>query len=368
MAVETKIQWCDHTFNPWRGCTKVAAGCTNCYADAQAKRNPGVLGIWGDDGTRVVASESMWQQPIKWDAAAAGDGVRRRVFCASLADVFEDWRGPMVSHDEGRLFVNPDGDWMLTEFEVRRPPFGSRFVTMQDVRQRLFRLIDKTPHLDWLLLTKRPENIRRMWQTYFPGGYIPEAGAMNQEGPRHNVWLITSVANQADADRNIPHLLKCRDLSPVLGVSAEPLVGPVDFTTIAIPRDDDPKYVDMYLDSLKGRFPYRPELSNHGLDWVIVGGESGPRARPCHVEWIWSIVLSCRAAGVPCFVKQLGSHCVTSNVNMLDWPPGVRFVETNQVKGAAAARVMLDDLKGGDPSEWPEELRVRQRPMAREVV
>jgi protein gp37 len=107
MAENTKIQWATHTFNPWRGCAKIAPGCANCYADAQSKRNPGTLGVWGPNGTRVVASEAMWREPLKWNKAAAcletfdcnaGDHsdccpqkVRDRVFCASLADVFEDW-------------------------------------------------------------------------------------------------------------------------------------------------------------------------------------------------------------------------------------------------------------------------------------
>lgn len=90
MGENTKIQWCDHTFNPWRGCTQVSAGCAHCYAAAQAKRNPRVLGVWGTYGTRVVASEAMWREPSLWDRRAREDGVRRRVFCASMADVFED--------------------------------------------------------------------------------------------------------------------------------------------------------------------------------------------------------------------------------------------------------------------------------------
>lgn len=342
MGVETKIQWCDHTFNPWRGCTKVAAGCTNCYADAQAKRNPGVLGIWGDDGTRVVASESMWQQPIKWDAAAAGDGVRRRVFCASLADVFEDWTGPVN---------NSKGERVLTTHYTSKWFTGAsagadRFLTINDVRQRLFRLIDKTPHLDWLLLTKRPENIRKMWpwgwgtsktlDDAIASGYPNRLAFTGEEIPykpayRQNVWLVTSVANQADAGRNIPHLLNCRDLSPVLGVSAEPLVGPIDFSP----------WIDQ-------------------LDWVIVGGESGPRARSCDLVWIHNILRQCRESNVSVFVKQIGSKArswdacadglggVTGGGGNLPWP--------------------TEDPKGGDMNEWPEDLRVREWPMAREVA
>jgi len=176
MAENTKIQWADHTLNPWRGCTKVAEGCKFCYADELSKRNPGTLGIWGDEGSRVVASETMWQEPVKWNKAAElnfyqacslGDEkeyVRPRVFCASLADVFEDWKGPMIN-SSGRQLC-----WVGGRMQPEHPDSASRFkpVTMDDVRARLFRLIDDTPHLDWLLLTKRPENIRRMWPAYFP--------------------------------------------------------------------------------------------------------------------------------------------------------------------------------------------------------
>ena len=101
MASETKIQWADHTFNPWRGCLKVSAGCANCYAETLSKRNPGTLGIWGSEAsgaTRVVASESMWREPLKWNTEAQKSGIRSRVFCASLADVFEDWQGRMLDH------------------------------------------------------------------------------------------------------------------------------------------------------------------------------------------------------------------------------------------------------------------------------
>jgi len=123
MGQDSKIEWTHHTFNPWRGCTKVSPGCTNCYAETLSHRNPKVLGVWGDKGTRVVASDSMWREPIKWDREAREAGERRRVFCASLADVFEDRE------------------------ELDEPRF------------RLLRLIASTTNLDWLLLTKRPDRI-----------------------------------------------------------------------------------------------------------------------------------------------------------------------------------------------------------------
>ena len=130
MGAESKIEWTDHTFNPWWGCEKVSPGCAHCYADAFAKR----LGhgttrpkLWGPGSERKVASEAMWREPIKWNRSAEKAGKRARVFCASMADVFED---------------RPD---LLVP------------------RARLFRLVAATPHLDWLLLTKRPENAARLW-------------------------------------------------------------------------------------------------------------------------------------------------------------------------------------------------------------
>lgn len=274
MGAITAIQWCDHTFNPWRGCAKVAAGCTNCYAEALSVRNPGVLGVWGEQGTRVVASEAMWRQPLQWDRQAQRDGVRRRVFCASLADVFED-RGDLVAP-----------------------------------RTRLFALIDRTKHLDWLLLTKRPENVWQMWPMPLAASEL--VGIDDAANVISNVWLGTSVATQADAARNVPALLKYRSLAPVLFVSAEPLIERVDLS------------------------PWLPQL-----DWLIVGGESGTNARRCNLAWIRKLRDQCQAAGVPYFVKQVGRRA------------GLQLT---------AVGFKFRDPKGGDPAEWPEDLHVREFP------
>jgi protein gp37 len=224
---------------------------------------------------------------------------------------------------------------------------------MDELRRDLFSLIDKTPHLDWLLLTKRPENIRLMWpdrKKAVVAGGSPDA--------RPNVWLVYSASDQETLDAGLPHLLACRELVPVLGLSLEPLVGPVDLGTAhtkACPHGGSGKHVC------------------EAVDWVIVGGESRHRARPCRVEWIRSVVTQCRDAGVPCFVKQLGSNVVTRNdrvddqFNSLDsgWPdPHVEHhihgcLENYQ---GADCRIVLSDSKGGDPAEWPEDLRVRGTP------
>src|SRR5688572_14453924 len=171
MAENSKIQWTHHTFNPWRGCARVSPGCVHCYAETLSKRNPKTLGTWGVDGTRVVASPSMWQQPVKWDIAAARLGERHRVFCASLADVGED---------------RPD---------------------LVEPRKRLSDLIFRTPNLDWLLLTKRPENMTRLFD----------------RDTLERCWIGTTCENQEYADKRIPILIEIP--AKVHFVSAEPLIG-----------------------------------------------------------------------------------------------------------------------------------------------
>ena len=304
MAENSKIEWTNHSFNPWRGCSKISAGCANCYAETLSGRNPGTLGVWGPNGTRVVASEAMWREPVKWDCAAKSAGERHRVFCASLGDVFEDWTGPMVDAKGKELFVSPGtGLWLPGDFQFMRDN-----LTMDHVRARLFALIDATPNLDWLLLTKRPENIARM----MPKPAFDHAGWNGtldgywhqMDKPRPNVWLGVSVENQQAADERIPHLLKVP--AKVRSLSCEPLLGPVD--------------IEWWLNEAKFNAddPNVPKLH-----WVIVGGESGPGARPLHPDWARSLRDQCQAAGVPFFFKQHGdwlAHAVLE-----DGPKKVRF-------------------------------------------
>jgi protein gp37/5-methylcytosine-specific restriction endonuclease McrA len=243
MAENSKIEWTHHTFNPWRGCTKVSPGCANCYAETMSGRNPATLGVWGPRGTRVVAAESYWRQPLKWDRDAKAAGERRRVFCASLADVFEG------------LETMPREEWPK----------------VAEARARLMcEVIPATPNLDWLLLTKRPANaVLDGFRPLHWAGRWPD-----------NVWLGVSVEDQQRADERIPELLKVP--AAVRFLSVEPLLGAVDLRPwlsrrFAIWTDCDDQ-------THAAREP-------GGLHWVIVGGESGPGARPCRVEWarsIWS--------------------------------------------------------------------------------
>jgi protein gp37 len=325
VGADTKIQWAHHTFNPWRGCTHVSPGCENCYAEALSKRNPAQLGTWGAGGERVIASESYWRQPERWNRAAerahrdacrcmtsdmrlhsygcpAARWERPRVFCASLADVFED-RGDL---------------WAP--------------------RVRLMALIQRTPHLDWLLLTKRPDNARKllgsaaMWEeadwALSASGADPDT-LSGDVWPLPNVWLGTTVEDQRRADERIPILLDTP--AAVRFLSCEPLLGPVDVARWTISLGEGPGY---------RMLGYAPEPR---IDWLIVGGESGPRARPMDLAWARSLVEQGRAAGVPVFVKQLGRR------------PYAEYRDH-------FAKLDLRHSHGGDPDEWPAGLRVREVP------
>ena len=372
MAENSAIEWTDHTFNPWSGCTKVAPGCKNCYAEVNMSVK--LRGVkWGPNGNRVRASDAMWRQPLKWDRQAEKEGVRRRVFCASLADVFEEWDGPILNHEGERMcFYEPRNGWLTTPVYMDEAPPGSRFATMDDMRRDLFQCIDLTPNLDWLLLTKRPENVRdgRHWKR------------------RENVWLGTSVSEQATADRNIQHLLACRDLCPVLFVSAEPLLGAIDLAQLWLPDRTgfwnalDGKLTAKCTSTIAGQPDFWVKTENpikEPIDWLIIGGESGPKARPCNIAHVRSLVRQCKAAGVACFAKQLGSQPTLPyyDQDMRDWAldrqPNMLGVtcpihgehlpgDAWQPGPGAWIDVGLRDPKGGDMSEWPEDLRVREFP------
>lgn len=247
MAENSRVEWTDHTFNPWIGCTKVSPACDHCYAESFTKRTGGPA--WGHGQPRRRTSDANWRKPLAWDRKAAKEGRRYRVFCASLADVFD---------------AEVSGEW----------------------RNDLFMLIDRTPSLDWLLLTKRPAVARKV---------IPET-------PRPNVWLGTTVENQAMAEVRIPLLLETP--AAVRFLSMEPLLGPVDLRDWTYPVSTGRNLRDPAPFSIVRSHPVsdvRP-----GLDWVIVGGESGPKARPMHPDWARYLRDQCAAAGVPFFFKQWG--------------------------------------------------------------
>lgn len=313
MGKATSIAWTDHTFNPWWGCEKVSAGCANCYAETFSKRVG--QGVWGKDAPRRFFGEKHWREPLKWDRDALEGGVRRRVFCASMADVFED---------------RPD---------------------LVEQRSRLFGLIQNTQSLDWLLLTKRPENIARL----MPGWATPLA-----EIVWPNVWLGTSVENQEQANARIPHLLEVPAM--VRFLSCEPLLGPVDVSGFMWPVHD--RWPSQYRTASEARADgavvtrHRQGVVWAGtpfVKWVIAGGESGPGARPCDVAWIRSLRDQCRDAGTAFFCKQLGARAFSTGFlrEKPDWALAIN--------GAGHGN-HLSDAKGSDPAEWPEDLRVQEFP------
>lgn len=343
MAETTKIQWCHHTFNPWRGCAKVHTGCENCYAEKEAKRFPKNRGIWGHRGTRVKAADATWAEPLRWNIAAAAAGERRRVFCASLADVFEDWQGDVVDH-QGRILHRCNycgSNWAAGDkppCECGRDHAVNR-LTMNEMRRDLFAMIDRTTWLDWLLLTKRPERIGECW---YP---IIQRNANGAEVHDHvtllrpNVWLLTSVSDQATAERMIPRLANWRHCAPVLGISVEPMIGPINFGG------------------------YRGLLEE--IDWVIFGGESGHHARPCNLRWILDGINQCRNEDAAPFMKQAGGYPLVNHDDdeLADWAR-----KRTHLEHAHVIEVYLRDKKGGDLAELPEALQVREFPAVREGV
>ncbi len=255
----SEISWTHHTFNPWWGCVKVSPGCANCYAETLSKRFD--HNIWGPAKVtdRRLFSDKHWNEPLKWNRKAKQAGERHRVFCASMADVFED-------HSQ-----------------------------VLEARVRLLDLIVQTPHLDWLLLTKRPENINRMIEE--ATGFSESSMWFHAVG--NHVWIGTSVESQATADLRIPYLLQVP--ADVRFLSMEPLLGPVDLRHI--------HYENLVeIDALHGTCGViRPHLGSYEkVHWVIVGGESGPGARPMHPEWAMSLRDQCQDAGVAFHFKQWG--------------------------------------------------------------
>lgn len=317
MGGNTHIEWADHTFNPWIGCTKVSSACDHCYAETLATARLGVA--WGPHAERRRTAPSTWRQPLAWNRRAEREGRRYRVFCASLADVFDN---------------QASEDW----------------------RVELWRLIRATPHLDWLLLTKRPQNIAKM----LPSDLDHGRGNGWQNGPWPNVWLGTTVENQAEAYRRIPHLLAVPAAKRFL--SMEPLLGPVDLAEWIeciehcgncggeSPRQKDDicprcgaknNLISTWGAAEAERYRtgerYDPaseagrsdiDGTNPTIDWIIAGGESGSKARPSHPDWFRSLRDQCTNAGVPFFFKQWGEFFPEDQPTSApgeDWSRGVHL-------------------------------------------
>lgn len=285
MSDKTGIEWTDSTFNPWIGCTKVGPGCDHCYAE-QRMDNRFKIVNWGAEQPRKRTSAANWKLPIKWNEQPF-------VECETCG-----WRGELRQFSLGN---HPAGSRMCPScagsdyFEVRRRVFCSSLADVFDNevdpqwRADLFALIAATPNLDWLILTKRIGNAPSMIMDALQGMLIRS----NEEPPTwpwHNVWLGATIVNQEEADRDIPKLLKTPAAARFL--SMEPLLGPVNLIG----------WLDVEASCPCGEI----SCDHEAIDWVIVGGESGHKARPMHPEWVRSLRDQCHDAGVPFLFKQWG--------------------------------------------------------------
>lgn len=326
MADKTTISWTEATWNPIIGCARVSEGCRNCYAEVQAKRialmHPGsayegvlrrgkageLLPMWNG---KVTLMPERLDQPIRWKRP-------RLIFVNSMSDLF---------HDD-------------VPFEYVAAVFG----VMGAARQHTFQVLTKRParmleFFAWLAaspiedpasseatraIVRCAYHAAKLTNTYAPISMIPRPGAW----PLPNVWLGVSCENQAAADERIPLLLRCPAV--VRWVSAEPLLGPINFDARSM-----------------GCVGHLAEtFGNPLLHWIVVGGESGPGARPCRVDWIRDIVDDCRAAGVAVYVKQVGAVAM----------------ERALIHGEDDHHWRTRHPKGGDPAEWPLALNVQEYP------
>lgn len=232
MGENSAIEWTHHTFNPWEGCVHDSPACDFCYAETRAHRFH--HDVWGPGTPRLMRRDAYWREPLKWDREAAAAGERRRVFCASLADVFED---------------HPD---------------------VPEARARLWELIAATPNLDWLLLTKRPQNVLDMVPEVWHTNVITAGPTVHLAAWPENVWIGSTVENQRYLNVRMRWL--SRIPAPVRFLSMEPLLGAVDLTE--------------WIDS---------------IDWVIVGGEANHKdSRPMSPHWVRSIIRQCEAHTIAC--------------------------------------------------------------------
>lgn len=284
MAKATKISWAHSTFNPWIGCTKVSPACDHCYAELVAKRMG--KSLWGKEASRLVTSDAYWREPLSWNDEAARRSEPWRVFCGSLCDVMEDRRD------------------------------------LDETRDRLFELILATPHLTWLLLTKRPENFMRLTPEEWASGF-----------PR-NVWVMTTAENQRRLDERLQHLLRVP--AQVRGLSIEPLLEPITLPETALPCENcrgrgwvlpffsanhgvPCKACQERATKLSGEhFTDRQKIVFNTISWVIVGGESGGGARPMHPEWARALRDQCVKHEVAFHFKQWGEWTAREDAAAVD--------------------------------------------------
>lgn len=319
MADHTAIEWADSTFNPWMGCTKISPACDHCYAERDTARF-GRVG-WGPGAARVRTSAANWRKPVHWNTRA--DVFRECAGCG--------WRGDIAVRAEPVAFACPACD-VVNWRPARRRVFCASLADVFDNevdpqwRDDLFDLIAATPNLDWLLLTKRIGNVTKLLTDLRDSEPNDrrwgELNAWLHHGrPPANVWLGATICNQAEAVRDIPKLLAIP--AAVRFLSIEPMLGPVDIAW-AFPdtRTGCCHRCGFRTNRVGGICPNDGETlrGDIGLDWVIAGGESGPHARPMHPDWVRSLRDQCAAAGVPFLFKQFGEWAPTT-VPADPWPP-----------------------------------------------
>lgn len=284
MAENSKIQWTDHTFNPWIGCTKISPACKFCYAETFANRYGHA--VWGDNGTRKRTSAQNWKKPLQWNKQAEKEGKRFRVFCCSLADVFEDH--PQI---------------------------------LQSWRDELWALISATPNLDWLLLTKRPENIKKFLPADWGEGY-------------YNVWLGVTVEDQKTAAKRLTEFNAVH--ARIKFLSIEPLLGPIDFFHESMRQIT---WDINYYDDGDGGYTKEAELECY-FDWIIIGGESGPltKIRKLELQWVKNVIEQLENEDVKIFFKQLGrvvSHKLklpdVNGGNFDQYPPALDWLKRREI-------------------------------------
>lgn len=292
MAEDSKIEWTDHTFNPWIGCQKVGPGCDNCYAETWDNRFEG--GRWGPHAERRRTKEQNWNKVRGWNRKARDTGIREKVFVASLADVCDTHRSI------------PEA-WRLD----------------------LGRLVEECEALDFLFLTKRAGNIEPALRMTFPQA-IPS-----------NLWMGLTVVDQHEADRDVLRLgmAKINLGIAVTFLSIEPMLGAIDLTAL---RCKDGEGTDLTYNALSGEAWVEGSASAAAysnaadgvpvVDWVICGGESGPDARPMHPDWARGLRDQCAAAGTGFLFKQWG-----------EWAPGDAFEMTHDQPVTH---------KNGDVKDW----------------
>ena len=274
MGKDSHISWTDNTFNPFWGCTKISEGCKLCYAQTLAKRWG--FDIWGDDKQRRFFGEKHWREPLVWEEQAAIKGIKETVFCGSMCDIFEDREDLNIS------------------------------------RQRLWMLIQETPRLTWLLLTKRPENI-----------YSRIPAVWSSDGFPANIWLGVTV----ESPKYMWRYLEITKFQTPRFISFEPLLDTsicMFETGVDYVKEDRLKWINGGINRSPAsierwggvfRYPYP--------DWVIIGGESGAGCRQMEIDGASHLNEQCQALDIPVFVKQLGGFPDKQD-RIEEWPKSLQ--------------------------------------------